>query len=64
MNATDQNAEGSRIYRATVTDTISHEQIDRYAFGADSDAEARELAWRRAGCHGGDVFVKIERISK
>jgi len=64
MNATDPNAEGRHIYRATVTDTIAHEQIERYAFSADSDTEARELAWRRAGRHGGDVFVKIERISK
>ena len=64
MNTKGQNAEGSLIFRATVTDTISHDRIERYAFSADSIEEARELAWKRAGRYGGDVFVKIERLSK
>jgi hypothetical protein len=64
MNANDAKTEGSLIFRATVTDTISHERVHRYTFSADSIEEARELAWKRAGKYGGDVFVKIERLSK
>jgi len=64
MNTKDQNAEGRLIFRATVTDTISHDQIERYTFSADSVEDAREQAWKRAGRHGGDVFVKVERLSK
>ena len=60
----ETNAEGSLIFRATVTDTTNREQIERYTFGADSIEEARELAWKRAGRHGGDVSVKVERLSK
>ena len=61
-NAPD--AEDRLIFRATVTETISHERIERYAFSADSVEDAREQAWKRAGRHGGDVFVKVERLSK
>jgi len=67
MNATTNRTitgEASIIFRATVTDTLSHEQIERYAFSAESIEDARELAWKRAGRHGGDVFVKVERLSK
>ena len=60
----EDHREASIIYRATVTDTISREQIERYAFSADSIEDAREMAWKRAGRHGGDVFVKVERLSK
>jgi len=58
------DAEGGLIFRATVTDTISHDRIETYTFSADSIEEAREQAWKRAGRHGGDVFVKVERLSK
>jgi len=64
MTTNAPDAEGSLIFRATVTDTISHDRIERYTFSADSIEEARERAWRRAGRHGGDVFVKVERLSK
>ena len=60
----EDHREASIIYRATVTDTISRERIERYAFSAESIEDARELAWKRAGRHGGDVFVKVERLSK
>jgi hypothetical protein len=64
MSATDTNAEGSLVFQATVTDTINHDQIERYTFSADSIEDARELAWKRAGRHGGDVFVKVECLGK
>ncbi|NLF32046.1 MAG: hypothetical protein GX591_14310 [Planctomycetes bacterium] len=60
----EDHREGRSLYRAAVTDTVSHAPIERYTFSADSIEEARELAWKRAGRHGGDVFVKIERLGK
>ena len=60
----EDHREASIIFRATVTDTISRERIERYAFSADSVEDAREQAWKRAGRHGGDVFVKVARLSK
>ncbi len=64
MNANEEHAEGRLIFRATVTDTVSRETLQRYAFSADSLEEARELAWKRAGKYGGDVFVKVEQLSR
>jgi hypothetical protein len=52
------------IFQATVIDTISKNQIKRYKFEAESIEEARELAWKRAGRYGADVFVKVECRSK
>jgi len=57
--------EASILYRATVTDTISHEQVGRFTFSADSIEEARVRAWRIAGSRfGNDIHVRVERISR
>ena len=56
-----KNTNAKQTFRATVTDTISHERIERYSFTAASIEDARVQAWHRAGRHGGDVFVKIEK---
>ncbi len=64
MTSHDHNAEDRLIFRATVTDTINREQIERYTFSAQSIEDAREAAWKRAGRHGGDVFVQIEQLNK
>ena len=70
----ESHREGSAIYRATVTDTISRETIGRFTFSADTIEEARQRAWRMAGTHraldgasligGTDIHVRVERISK
>jgi len=61
----EDHREGATIYRATVTDTVSHEQVGRFAFSADRPEEARERAWRIAGRrYGNDIDVRIERISR
>jgi len=70
----EDHREGSTIYRATVTDTISREQVARFTFSADSVEEARQRAWRLASQHGTpdgawlvggtDIHVRVERISK
>ncbi len=64
MHDCDSHAEGHLIFRAIVTDTVSRETIRRYSFIADSLEEAREMAWKRAGKFGGDVFVKVEQLSR
>jgi len=57
--------EASILYRATVTDTINHEQVGRFTFSADSIEEARVRAWRIAGSRfGNDIHVRVERISR
>ena len=61
----EDHREASIIYRATVTDTISHEQVGRFTFSADCIEEARVRAWRIAGSRfGNDIHVRVERISK
>jgi len=61
----ENHKEGHIIYRATVTDTINHEQVGRFTFSADSIEEARVRGWRIAGSRfGDDIHVRIERISK
>ena len=57
--------EGNTIYRATVTDTISHDQVGRFTFSADSEEETQVRGWRVAGSRfGSDIHVRIERISR
>lgn len=61
----DNYQEGKTIYRATVTDTISHDQVGRFTFSADSEEDALVRGWRVAGCRfGSDIHVRIERVSK
>jgi len=61
----EDHREGSTIYRATVTDTISHETTGRVTFSADSIEEARVRAWQIAGSRfGSDIHVRVERISR
>jgi len=61
----EDHREGATVYRATVTDTISHEQVGRFAFSADSVEEARERGWRIAGRrYGNDIHVRVERASR
>ena len=65
MKTRTTNAEGKYIYRATVTDTTSHEQIGRFTYSADSIEEARVRGWRIAGSRfGNGIMVRIERLSK
>jgi hypothetical protein len=60
-----EDREAGTIYRATVTDTISREQVGGFAFSADSIEEARERGWRIAGRrYGNDIDVRVERASK
>ena len=61
----ESHQEGRTIYRATVTDTVSHERVGRFTYSADSIEEARERGWRIAGSrYGNDIDVRVERISK
>ena len=61
----ESHQEGTTVYRATVTDTISRGQVGRFTFSADSAEEARERGWRIAGRRfGNDIDVRIQRISK
>ena len=61
----ESHREGSTIYRATVTDTISRETVGRFTFSADAVEEARVRAWRIAGSRfGSDIHVRVERISR
>lgn len=64
-NERDNKPEPLTSYRATVTDTISHEVVETFAFGADCIEDAREKAWGIAGRrYSGDIHVRVERISK
>jgi len=61
----ENHQEGRTICRATVTDTIGHEQVGRFTFSADSEEEAQVRGWRVAGSRfGSDIHVRIERISR
>jgi hypothetical protein len=61
----EHHREGNTIYRATVTDTISHERVGQFTFSADSQEEALSWGWRVAGSRfGSDIHVRIERISR
>ncbi len=61
----EDQLEGSVIYRATVLDLVSHERIGRFTFSADGIEEARQRGWRIAGRRfGNGIDVRIERISK
>jgi hypothetical protein len=65
MKTRTTNAEGKYIYRATVTDTISHEQVGLFTFSADNIGAARVRGWRIAGSRfGNGIMVRIERLSK
>jgi len=61
----EDQQEGGVIYRATVLDLVSHEQIGRFTYSADGIEEARQRGWRIAGSRfGNGIDVRIERISK
>ena len=61
----ENHREGNTIYRATVTDTISRDQVGRFTFSADRLEEARTRGWRVAGSRfGTDIHVRIERITR
>ena len=61
----EDHREASIIYRATVTDTVNHQQVGRFTFSAESIEEARVRGWRIAGQRfGNDIHVRVERISK
>lgn len=60
----EDHREATNIYRATVTDTISRQQVGRFTFSAETIEEARVRGWRIAGSRfGNDIHVRIERIS-
>jgi len=61
----EDQREGSLIYRTTVIDLVSHERIGRFTFSADGIEEARQRGWRIANARfGNGIDVRIERISK
>jgi len=61
----EDHREASIIYRATVTDAISHEQVAHFTFSAKSIEDARVRGWRIAGSRfGNDIHVRVERLSK
>ena len=60
-----RHAEASRIYRATVVDTINRERLGTFCFSADCIEDARPRAWSIAGdLYGNGIHVRIEQISK
>jgi hypothetical protein len=54
-----------KTYRATVIDTISHEQVEQFTLKAACIEDAREEAWRIAGRkYACDIHVRVEGIGK
>ncbi|MCC7407737.1 MAG: hypothetical protein IT442_06670 [Phycisphaeraceae bacterium] len=61
----EDHREDRTIYRATVIDRVSRQQIGRFTYSAKSLEHARQRGWRIAGSRfGSDIDVRIERISK
>ena len=61
----ENHREFSTIYRATVTDLVSREQIGTVSFSAKSIEHARQRGWAIAGSlYGNGIEVRIERLSK
>ncbi|MCC7409973.1 MAG: hypothetical protein IT442_18045 [Phycisphaeraceae bacterium] len=61
----EDHREDSTIYRATVIDGVSRQQIGRFTYSAKSLEHARERGWRIAGSRfGSDIDVRIERLSR
>ena len=59
-----RHAEVSRIYRATVIDTVSRERIGRFCFSAETIEDARPRAWSIAGSRfGNGIHVRVEQLS-